>query len=362
MNLISNFSLCNQYGMLDPGRPFQPFGIQPERGSYLLVGSPEFLTQRPESVTLRINWQALPSTLDFARYYESYGIPIGNSSFRVSASFLHGAQWHPLNLPEPSLFREVEGRLSLVSEFVLEPLKYDQDTAERFLRLELTEPAFGFGAGLYANVLSSVVLKNAASAVNALSAPDALPGANTPVPNPPFTPIAAGISIFLGSANQLPISDAGAVLAWPFLNTLFERAGLIDADRHLNQQRALSLLLYLTWGSTYQEHRASPVLKILSGMPPETESPALPLTDEEKNLCDGLLSALIAQWEIVKNTSNEGIRGTFLQRNGRLVKEEDRYVLTVEGKSFDLLLDRLPWSISRVKTPWMDRALLVKWR
>jgi hypothetical protein len=358
---VTGVVLYNQYGLLDLSRPFQPFGVQPTQGSYVLVGSPEFLIQRPESVRLRIEWENLPSSFDFARYYESYGVPVENSSFQVGASFLSGGQWHPLDLPDPSLFRTIPGDPSLVSEFVLEPppasaapppevtgrlLEYDRNTTDGFFRLELTAPAFGFGAALYANALSSVILKNASS------------GEKLPLPNAPLTPLASGISFFSNPTKIFRVNDAGLVITWPFLQTLFERTG-VASDR----LRTVSLLLYLAWGRAYQEHQASSLIKILAGLPPESDvPPPVPLTKEETGLCDSLLSALTARWEIIKNTSIEGIRGSFLQRNGRLVKDQDQYVLTVEGKTFDLLLDQLPWSYSLVKTPWMDRALSIRWR
>jgi len=34
----------------------------------------------------------------------------------------------------------------------------------------------------------------------------------------------------------------------------------------------------------------------------------------------------------------------------------------VEPRSFDMLLDRLPWSIATLRLPWMDRVLHVDWR
>jgi hypothetical protein len=36
-------------------------------------------------------------------------------------------------------------------------------------------------------------------------------------------------------------------------------------------------------------------------------------------------------------------------------------ILRVERRGIDVLLDSLPWTISQVKTPFMDRILAVDW-
>ncbi len=87
-----------------------------------------------------------------------------------------------------------------------------------------------------------------------------------------------------------------------------------------------------------------------------------PLSDEEKQLVDGLLSSVIQQWSILKNTSIAGLRETFLQREGKLEIEEEANMLYVEAKSFDMLLDHIPWTISKLKFSWMKKVILVQWR
>lgn len=37
--------------------------------------------------------------------------------------------------------------------------------------------------------------------------------------------------------------------------------------------------------------------------------------------------------------------------------EEDNWMLTVEEKPFDILLDSLPWNFKLVKAPWMEKCL-----
>lgn len=42
--------------------------------------------------------------------------------------------------------------------------------------------------------------------------------------------------------------------------------------------------------------------------------------------------------------------------------KDDRWILSVERKAYDVLLESLPWNCSMLRTPWMDLLLMVDWR
>jgi len=75
-----------------------------------------------------------------------------------------------------------------------------------------------------------------------------------------------------------------------------------------------------------------------------------------------LLHAVTQHWKPLANTSIAGLRESFLQRNGSLQLKRDAWHLSVEARSFDMLLDQIPWSFSTIKFPWMDRVIYVEWR
>ncbi|MFN8995648.1 MAG: contractile injection system tape measure protein, partial [Pseudomonadota bacterium] len=77
---------------------------------------------------------------------------------------------------------------------------------------------------------------------------------------------------------------------------------------------------------------------------------------------EGLLGGIVANWTALGRTSVSGLRETFLQREGRLTLKDDAWHLLVEPHAFDMLLDRLPWSIATLRLAWMDRVLHVEWR
>jgi hypothetical protein len=71
---------------------------------------------------------------------------------------------------------------------------------------------------------------------------------------------------------------------------------------------------------------------------------------------------MIAHWKIIGTTSLAGLRETFLQREGHLSHDDEKWQLHVEPRTFDMLLDHLPWGYQLLKFPWMERPLHVEWR
>jgi hypothetical protein len=69
----------------------------------------------------------------------------------------------------------------------------------------------------------------------------------------------------------------------------------------------------------------------------------------------------ISQWEIIKNTSADGLREGFLQRKGKLYSKNGHVHILVEKSTIDVLLGHLPWNLSVVKFPWMDKLMYVDW-
>jgi hypothetical protein len=74
-----------------------------------------------------------------------------------------------------------------------------------------------------------------------------------------------------------------------------------------------------------------------------------------------LLKNVISHWGALKNTSPDGLREVFLQRNGKLMIKDETATLQVERKSYDVLLEKLPWNISKVKLPWFKKIIFLEW-
>ena len=103
---------------------------------------------------------------------------------------------------------------------------------------------------------------------------------------------------------------------------------------------------------------ASLLCGVEPGIPVDEQSP---LSAEQINAVDSMLTGVISNWDIGK-TSVEGLRNTFLARAGILREEADVWQLEVVPEPFDVLLERLPWAYSVVKLQWMEQVIHVKWR
>lgn len=165
------------------------------------------------------------------------------------------------------------------------------------------------------------------------------------------------------AVEGLYIENAGIVLLHPFLPRLFEALGITAEDRLLQPERALCLLHFLATGQSIAPEYELVLPKILCGIPLETPVDSrIELSDAEKEEATALLEAVIHHWEILRDTSADGLRGTFLIRSGKVsLRKDDDWLLQVETKSYDILMDDLPWSISIIRLPWMHRMLWVEW-
>ncbi|MBV8659991.1 MAG: hypothetical protein JO142_19395 [Burkholderiales bacterium] len=182
----------------------------------------------------------------------------------------------------------------------------------------------------------------------------------------PQTPPADAVKL----EEPIYIANAGLVLLAFFTQRLFDRFGLLE-ERHFKdeaaQYRAIHCLAYLVDGHVDSNESDWVLNKLLCGAPLARPVPPLAGLDEETcGTMDDLLRAVIAHWKIIGNTSIPGLRGNFLQRQGRLTAEEGaggrHWRLVVQPAPFDMLLDQLPWSYSTIKLPWMEEVLYVDWR
>ncbi len=162
------------------------------------------------------------------------------------------------------------------------------------------------------------------------------------------------------------IVNAGTVLLHPFLKSLFDRLELVKegvfVDEH-SQVTSLYLIHYLSNGYTEAKEYELTLAKLLCAYPIEKPVElAEALSREFTREADLLLEAAIGQWNILKNTSVDGLREGFLQRPGKLFSRNGNLYLHVETKSIDVLLDYLPWNLSIIMLPWMKDILRVEWR
>jgi hypothetical protein len=162
---------------------------------------------------------------------------------------------------------------------------------------------------------------------------------------------------------SLLVDHAGMVLLHPFLPRFLEGLGVAAGDELLDADRAVGLLHHLATGQRLVPEQMTPLAKVLCGRPlnePVERDPHL--TTDEIAEATALLTAVIGHWEALRTTSPDALRAEFLTRPGTLSTDGGDSVLRVEDRSVDILLAQLPWGISMVQTPWMQRMLRVEWR
>lgn len=168
-----------------------------------------------------------------------------------------------------------------------------------------------------------------------------------------------------GEDKMVFVENAGLVLVHPFLNPLFETLGWVERGVFTTPEHAgmaALLLQYMAQGDEPMTEAMLPFNKILCGLSTEHFVDVKMLPDAgARHEADNMLGAVIEHWQALKNTSIEGLRETFLSRPGKIEHNGEGWTLHVEGRSLDLLLNQLPWSISIVKMPWNRELLHVNW-
>lgn len=161
------------------------------------------------------------------------------------------------------------------------------------------------------------------------------------------------------------VENSGLVLLFPYLKSYFVNLNLMRGNEFKNFEsriKALHLLQYLATGKTDNPEYLLILNKILCGIGINVPiAREVFLSEYEKNETESLLISAIENWAVLKNTSIEGFREAFLKRNGILTEYEDKWILKVERKAFDILIERIPWSFSIIKFPWMRKILYVEW-
>lgn len=161
------------------------------------------------------------------------------------------------------------------------------------------------------------------------------------------------------------ILNAGMVLLHPFLVHFFRKLALIEGKDFRDdpsRQKAICLLHFLATGEIKTPEYILVLPKFLCGLP--LNSPvnnSIILTKEEQKEAENMLQAAIEHWEAIGTVSIDGLREGFLQRDGKLEKRQTGWTLQVERQVLDILIDRLPWTISMIKLPWMEEPIRIEW-
>ena len=172
--------------------------------------------------------------------------------------------------------------------------------------------------------------------------------------------------------EYIEVPNAGLCLLALWLPRLFDMLGLLetgadgkkdfrDTDARI---RAIFVLQRLVTDEKreYKEQELA-FNRILAACPFSVPLPkTLELTDTELQTVESMLAGVKSNWNKLKGTSVKGFQKSFIERPGKLEQREDKWVLYVEERSYDILLDSLPWSYRRIRLPWLKKRMDVVWR
>ena len=171
------------------------------------------------------------------------------------------------------------------------------------------------------------------------------------------------------SPEEMPVkfkvAHSGIVLLAPFLKTFFSKLNLFEGTEWKSkeaQDRAVHLLKFLSTGEQKIPEYSLTLEKIFCGLAIK-EPIALEVSLQENEIKEAelLLGSVIEHWKVLQNTSMKGMRETFLKREGLITRKEEGWLLQVERKTPDVLLESIPWGYSTIHLPWNSYLIFVEW-
>ncbi|WP_298423884.1 hypothetical protein [uncultured Kordia sp.] len=69
---LQSFQLYNDFGAIDPTKPFQPLGPSPNVNHNFMIGSNEIFSKPISDISFTMTWNPFPADFDFGTYYEEY--------------------------------------------------------------------------------------------------------------------------------------------------------------------------------------------------------------------------------------------------------------------------------------------------
>lgn len=188
--------LENDFGLLNPAKPFPPFGPAPRIGASFLVGSQEVFQKRLTSLKLTLTWAGYPEA-GFASHYTKYkdsadvAIVSGNDYFKADIEILKNAGWVGKNTGV-ALFQTESGTKPAESRVF--DLTFNAVAGE-FPRNPRVEPFQRFTAGLERGFLRLKLKTSFLHEMFPVLLATFAKSTETTPPNPPYTPTLAGLTL-----------------------------------------------------------------------------------------------------------------------------------------------------------------------
>ncbi|MEM6685057.1 MAG: hypothetical protein AAF617_04605 [Bacteroidota bacterium] len=169
---LQDVHVCDQFGLLDTSRPFPLFGLQPGKLASCYIGYDEWRYKTLTSVDLEIHWHDV-ETVNFQNLYKYYPEKVTAQTFQYSICSLSNKKWKQPSdvLENVPLYSQQEARiapitsihiddpatLKMIPDFRKDDFLEFKDAKNGYFQLQITQPSFGFGHGIYENLVNKTV-------------------------------------------------------------------------------------------------------------------------------------------------------------------------------------------------------------
>ncbi|MDL2322902.1 hypothetical protein LJC52_02845 [Bacteroidales bacterium OttesenSCG-928-A17] len=184
---ITNLEVINELGQQDVNSSFPPFGVQGDKGAWMVVGNYELSIKPISEASLYLKWLQVPQEIGgFITYYKDYKRAINNSSFKVKTEFLNEKNWIETSPTPTDLFVYNRKTECVESENTLvwalnkrmptqlpgkDNFSYGKATSG-FIRMVLDKPDFGFGNSVYQHLfINNFILRDKKEEIKLLNKP-----------------------------------------------------------------------------------------------------------------------------------------------------------------------------------------------
>jgi Contractile injection system tape measure protein len=166
--------------------------------------------------------------------------------------------------------------------------------------------------------------------------------------------------------GKISIPNAGLLLFHPYLVYVFSELNWLTADKKFVnrkvQQKAILFLQYIINEKSRQAEHRLVLNKLICGWPIHMPlKNSCNLSALEKAAASDLVESLKEHWTVVKNTSTPGLIQSFVFRPGLIQKTQNGFLVQVERRTIDILLDSLPFGLTIIKFPWNEYIINTEW-
>jgi hypothetical protein len=264
---VKQLQLANEFGPIDPSKPFQPFGLSPKLGSAFIIGSEEYFKKPGAAFLLKFKWLDLPAAGSVD--YDSGGE--GDKAPKVSIDTLAKGSWTQVDPDEDlwiaqttTTFKSESAFPGVIKDLTLNPAKtdvtaylnYDEPYGpfgvtkrSGYLRIILKK---GFGYDDYQKALAQFLVQSVFN-----------PSATDPGPAP-YVPKLESISLHYKASTKENITTATESAFKGKKIEFYHLHAFGEAEQHqfLNPDDTLTLLPQFVHGTEEEEKRDSGELYI----------------------------------------------------------------------------------------------------